>query len=288
MANNGLGTHNKNNAVFYAHAPTAGSGDGRGDGSPRCEVILVTPEMATEWLKANTMNRKIRKSHVRTLVRDIREGRWPFNPQPISFGTDGSLLDGQHRLHAIAMAETPVQLAVWFNVPLDARRVMDTGQTRNLSDIAGITKTQAAVAQSMIRGMGGHISASMAEKVVVFNRFATEIDFVIDQMGAAPKRGIGQASVLAAIVRASFYLKASDIAHFCEVLSSGMPKEDRDATVIRLRDRLLQVRTGGGTSASEVYAYTVSALRAFSEGRALSKVYAASSDPYKLPDPTGE
>lgn len=290
MANNGLSTHNKTTAAHSAPVfPVAPPASAPPGSEPRCEIVLVTPELAAEWLKANTFNRRIQKRHVRQMANDLLEGRWPFNPQPISFGTDSSLLDGQHRLTAIVLAGVPVRMAVWFNVPLDARRIMDTGKTRSLSDVASITKSQAAVVNAMLRGMNHHPIATMSEKVVIFNRFTNEINFVLEQMSSAPKRGIGQAAVLGAITRASFHVSADEIAHFCKVLATGMPEQPRDATVIRLRDRLLQVRNGGGTTTSnEVYAYTISALRAFTEGRTLSKIYAASSDPYPLPTVASE
>lgn len=251
---------------------------------PRCEIILVTPAMAEEWLKSNTMNRRIRKNHVRALARDIAEGRYMFNPQPVSFGTDGSLLDGQHRLTAIVKAGVPAPMAVWFNIALDTRRVMDTGKVRSLADVENLNNQRAALAVSMLRGAGGAVEATMAERVSFYRRFSTEIEFVLGQFTTL-RRGITQSSVLAAICRGSLYIKRDDIERFCRVLATGMPTgEERDATVIRLRDRLLQPRRSGGSAAtSESYSITANALRAYADGRALSRIFAASTDLFPIP-----
>ena len=102
-------------------------------------IVDVTPETAREWLKANTRNRHLRDADVERYARDMREGRWQFTAEPIKFGLSGVLLDGQHRLHAIARAGVTVKALVVFGLEDDAQHVMDTGAKRTVADALNLT-----------------------------------------------------------------------------------------------------------------------------------------------------
>ena len=98
--------------------------------------VLITPETASEWLNnCNHKNRKISKELVNRISRAIRNGQWVYNGQPIIFDVDGRLIDGQHRLSAIAKSGCPVESLVVcdINDPL-AFVGVDDGKKRTLSD----------------------------------------------------------------------------------------------------------------------------------------------------------
>jgi len=65
-------------------------------------VLNVSPDMALKWLEGNTHNRPINQAHVNRLAKEITAGRWQLTHQGIAFDTKGILIDGQHRLWAIA------------------------------------------------------------------------------------------------------------------------------------------------------------------------------------------
>ena len=96
------------------------------------EVVTVTPEIADMWLKLNKVNRGIRKNRVDVYAEQMKKGEWQLNGQGISFGTDGSLIDGQHRLNAVIKAGVPVRMLVIHNVEAS---VFDLGVVRNEADI---------------------------------------------------------------------------------------------------------------------------------------------------------
>ncbi len=288
MTSNGKSTHASNRELFAKRIPTVVmAAPPSVPPPPHCKTILVTPELAAKWLLKNTSNRAVRKGRVKAFARDMKAGAWSFNPQPISFGTDDGILDGQHRLLAIIESGVSVQMAVWFDVPVASRSVMDLGTPRGLRDVAGISVLEAAVVMAMMRGMiKMPIIPTMAERAAFYRRFSTEIDSVF-LIYRSSRHGLRQAAVYAAICRAMFHVPLEELELFCKVLESGMPNgEDRDATVIRLRDRLTEPTRAvvGGRHSLEVYAITTSAIRAFVEGRVLSKIYATSTDLYPLPD----
>jgi hypothetical protein len=83
-------------------------------------VETIGPERAEEYLAANRGNRNIVQAHVAALARDIRNGQWMFNAQPICFARSGRLLNGQHRLSAVLEAEQPIEVLVMRNLPEEA------------------------------------------------------------------------------------------------------------------------------------------------------------------------
>ncbi len=67
-------------------------------------ILGVTPEMASDWLTSRRWphNRRISKAIVAKYLKDMREGRWKTTRQGVIFDTEGYLIDGQHRLRALA------------------------------------------------------------------------------------------------------------------------------------------------------------------------------------------
>lgn len=104
------------------------------------EIIDVTPAMAAKWLEANTKNRPINKGTWLRYLSDMKAGRWQYVADPIRFAADGSLLDGQHRLMAIAQMPYTFSekfLVVRGLVP-QAQLLMDQGRKRTTGDQLGL------------------------------------------------------------------------------------------------------------------------------------------------------
>lgn len=257
---------------------------------PRCERVTITPELAARWVHddVNRDNRVVSKARVKSYASDIKHGRWRFNTQGISFGTDGTLLDGQHRLLAVIESQKMIEMVVWFDVPTGTREVIDIGRTRSLGDIGKLTKLQAAVCVSTMRGINpSPVRQTMAERLTFYHSHATEIDYVISRFPTMI-RGVTQASVLGAIVRATLHMSSDDIDQFCEILRTGIGRPNtRDASVIKLRDRLLLSKSGMGRASQVGFcSMTMASLRAFGEGRILTKLYQIDVDPFPLPTST--
>ena len=112
-------------------------------------VEKVTPQLAEEWIGKNVHNRVIRERPVAAYARDMAAGRWMLSGETIKFAVDGSLLDGQHRLHAVIRADTPVEMLVVRGVEPAAQEVMDSGVARTAGDairLRGDTSHYTAVA----------------------------------------------------------------------------------------------------------------------------------------------
>lgn len=124
-----------------------------GSDRPTASVVFVSPEMAQRWLdEYNVRNRHIRPATVRKYARDMADGRWQLSGEGIKFGTNGKMLDGQHRLSAIVASGQTVPMFIMRGIDPSAQRVMDTGRARTASDALAMkgdrhTATLAAAAR---------------------------------------------------------------------------------------------------------------------------------------------
>jgi hypothetical protein len=101
---------------------------------PQYEVIQVTPKLAEKWLTQNTHNRRVRENAVLGYARDMESGNWAENGEAIKFAADGTLLDGQHRLHAVALSGATVPMLVVTGLKNATQETMDDGRKRSVAD----------------------------------------------------------------------------------------------------------------------------------------------------------
>lgn len=118
------------------------------DEATGCEirVMTVTPATAEHWLMTyNSSNRPQRLRLIGAYAHDMKSSQWQFTGDPVRFGTDGLLYDGQHRLHAIAESGTPQRILVIRGLHPEARGAIDGGALRRISDdlrMEGVASTQ--------------------------------------------------------------------------------------------------------------------------------------------------
>lgn len=101
------------------------------------EVMHVTPELAQQWLGLNSNNRHPSDRSVMRYRSDMREGQWIFTGDSIRFDRSGKLLDGQHRLMALASLEgsgLSLPFVVMRGIDQRAQLVMDQGRKRSHAD----------------------------------------------------------------------------------------------------------------------------------------------------------
>jgi hypothetical protein len=120
-------------------------------------VAEITPALAETWLKVNTTNqRNINQARVSEWAARIVKGEWRLTHQGVAFDDAGQLLDGQHRLSAIVLANRSVEIMVTEGLPRDTFDVIDNGRSRTAADalkIAGISHSSAiAPAVRLIHG----------------------------------------------------------------------------------------------------------------------------------------
>lgn len=104
----------------------------------RVGVEVITPEDAARLLLGNHNNRPQKAGFITFLAREIREGRWAMTSSAISIAATGRILNGQHRLAAIAEAGIAVPVLVARGMDEESFLVEDRGNSRSLSDVTGL------------------------------------------------------------------------------------------------------------------------------------------------------
>ena len=99
------------------------------------ELVNITPAMARSLLEANTLpNRRIKPVARRKYERAIKAGEWKITHQGIALDANGGIIDGQHRLAAIANSGKTIQSYITYNLPADTFDVIDQGKARSFGD----------------------------------------------------------------------------------------------------------------------------------------------------------
>jgi hypothetical protein len=107
-------------------------------GSVKVTIERIGPDKAREYLERNTKNRRLNERHMKRLCDAMSAGEWWMNGEPIIFGSDGNLLNGQHRLTATIQSGAYSDFMVVRNVDEDAFRTIDGGRIRTTGDVLTI------------------------------------------------------------------------------------------------------------------------------------------------------
>jgi hypothetical protein len=119
------------------------------------QVMTVTPEMAGDWLdhrNTSLKNRNISRLTVANYADTMKRGEWRLTPQALAFDTDGWLLDGQHRLAAVAFAKVSVDFWIFPEEPRDTFALYDVGRKRSASHLLHVPNRMAIA--SAVRYLG--------------------------------------------------------------------------------------------------------------------------------------
>lgn len=210
-------------------------------------IYLVTPEVAARWLKCNTHNRIARALQIDAWARDMLAGKWRFNGDAFVFGTDGVLLDGQHRLHAVQAAGRPILAVVVTGVAPRAQETIDTGVKRTFGDqlqLRGVPNAKNAAALVMKiwlwRNDGIRWSLQKPTTAELFDVFADVPDVHVDLQRAAAARSAikAPASVYGLASHLFRAIDEADAETFFDRLSSGVGGAEGDPVLV-LRKRLI-------------------------------------------------
>lgn len=109
--------------------------------------MQISPEYAKEvLLTRNKGNRPVKNAAVAKLLQAIQNGEWRLTHQGIAFDWHGNLVDGQHRLIAIAKSGMTVPVSVTTNCDPSIFIACDIGTARTSGDVLsvnGATKNDA-------------------------------------------------------------------------------------------------------------------------------------------------
>lgn len=199
------------------------------------ETVVVTPEVAEEWLETMGVNRKLSESNLDAITQAMREDRWHDDGTPIRFNTRGEMIDGQHRCMAISVTGKKQILLVVRGVEPKAMTTLDTGKSRSRADVLSIydpslvsLTTLAGVVTIIIRWNRGIRSNAMR------NAYVSNDEFI--EYFAANRDALIEAATVGRRESAHHRGVTSQAVGLCAWLFARIDKEDAEYFWLRLRD----------------------------------------------------
>jgi len=215
---------------------------------PCVEVETITQELAREWLANSVGNRALRPKVIRTLSKAMLDGKWRLNGEAIIFDTEGRLMDGHHRLTAVAQTGVTIQSFVTRGIPADCMATLDVGAKRSAGDYLTIQgeeygSTLAPALRWLWRFEHGQLGIIRPSGVADAEEIGATLhkypDFrnSISYGRAVQRTRLGHPSVFT-FIHFVLQMKNAKAAHeFFEKLTKGTGLEDGDPLLV-LRKRL--------------------------------------------------
>ncbi|MCL2349659.1 MAG: hypothetical protein FWC50_15520 [Planctomycetaceae bacterium] len=211
-------------------------------------TVYVSPELAKKWLEeCNVFNRPINQEVVDMYVRQIKSGLWRRTHQGVAFTDKKSLLDGQHRLMAIVIAQVTVPMLIFMEEPKENYEYIDCGRNRSNLEIVRMSsrnETLKLMHTQTLKAMlaGRHCKGnkySNAELGALYRRYSAAVDFAVAQLGDYPVKQINDPTVRGVIARACYYLNKDQLIDFCNLLKGQSQDHPAAKMVNAFRDCLM-------------------------------------------------
>jgi hypothetical protein len=264
-------------------------------------LVLVTPQLADEWLKKNVKNRNVSIRSVDSLARDIAAGRWQITHQGIGFYTDGSLADGQHRLLAIKKAGIPVYVFVTFGIQKESLTAIDQHRMRKTDDVIKltgkhdwITKEDIAIVRIFMSMISWSDSGTKTTSPILSASLIMEKSEIIKERllfarnlsSGTRVKGVTVAAASAAFATAYGYEDVNRLIEFSDVIKSGMTTGPGDVAAIRLREVAMsgKISSNGEGARRAFLRRTQRAIKAFCNKESIKKLVEPTSLIYPIPE----
>lgn len=230
--------------------------------NPTARIETISPAQAEQMLAHNTHNRTVNRPRVNDLARDMTAGRWQVNGEAIKFASDGTLLDGQHRLMACVRAGQPFTTLVIRGLPAETQSTMDTGRKRSMSDVMSLEgkpngTTLASVTRIvyLVDTLGPEamfsqgIRPTNTELLDFYNKLGPQLD-ALTMAGLefySKSSGLFTPTVFAGIWWLLSHKNLKDANRFLDQLASGAGLEEGNPILV-LRNELFAIRTSRNQS----------------------------------------
>lgn len=260
---------------------------------------VVTPALAKQWLEKNTNNRNVNFAKVKKMAKDMREGHWDTTHQGIAIATDGTLVDGQHRLMAVVESGVTVRMNVTFNAPKSQH--IDSGNSRSMAnrvqmsdyDMSWTDKTILSAANLIGRMFSGSNLSHEEDLTEWLAKYRPQIEMVTSHIKRGLMRGLSSAGITAAMIVAAINdVPEAYIAKFLEVFYSGFTTNEAEHHAVMLRDDLIRNNTSKTGTQYAKYAFyrTANRLNQYyktATGQRVAKRINDGDFPYNIYDATG-
>lgn len=274
---------------------------------PTYDVEDIDPVAAKELLVGNTHNRSLRWRVVDMYAEDMRAGNWQENGESIKITPDGTVVDGQHRLHAIVDSGTTQRMLVIRNLPMETQTVIDTGAKRTFADVLKLRgephyNTVAAVARRVdlwqrgIRTTKGNFVASNTQLLATLDAYP-DIR-VSSEVGASVRAHVPITAAALGLTHWVFsHLPtrdaedltqlSEDVKTFFDRLADGADLSVNHPVYVLRRTAIEGSHTKSRINESIMTAYVIKAWNAYRAGRTISllRYRPGGANPETFPEP---
>lgn len=252
------------------------------------EIKLITAQMALDMLEKNKKNRTVSRANVDFIAEEIKSGRFIFNGDSIVFDDEGNLIDGQHRLIAIAETGIPTKQIIVHGVKNAAFSTIDTGRTRTAGDVLSIDGTKnalnlAASIRKIIEKFGQDRRIFSSGGARISNESVREFymhhkEELGDKIEFCHHLYNTEYKIISVSAATAMYFLLSREKHgemakgFIRQLFNGKD-EHVDATVFSLRKKLINYKIDGKKlNDNDLRNYFLYTFRAYSENKNLQRI----------------
>lgn len=268
-------------AIFDAHVGVNGVTD---LAKVTIELAYISSETAAQWLEIyKGPNRRTSDGQVLKFQSDMEAGRWHFEGAPIKISKTGKLLDGKHRLTALANTVPAMELpfVVIRGLEDDAQLYMDQGQTRTVGQQLSLRGIQCGtlyggVAKLYLEWTRGRLFRSTSRGTTSKPEQTEWVLHNQEILSALAETGFQQVdappSVVGAFTLAVLQINPARAVKFIRALVSGASLSEGDP-ILALDRRLRNIRRSGvKVSQREYLAYFIKAWNAWVMGDRLQKL----------------
>lgn len=209
------------------------------------QIEIIDADKALMLLRGNTRNRPLNEQNVALFAQQMKDGRWQFNGDTICLSSDGTIIDGQNRLHAVVRSGVPLKAIVVRDLPFSVFDTKDIGRRRTHGDTLAIlghknTHSLAATLALIERYMTGRVTTNSARfsnhEIADLARKYPDAAYSVTR--CATTRKLAPQRVLMACHYLFSRLDKNAADKFVDDLISGRNLEQSDPVFI-LRERLM-------------------------------------------------
>jgi hypothetical protein len=257
----------------------------------KAKFMLSASRGNPRYNKQNAVNR----ATVAKYANDMKNGRWQFSPEPISFNENGELVDGHHRLNAVIQSKTTVKFIVARNVPNETK-IFDRGLRRttsqlikfseNMDNILGTGQVLSAVKLwfAYARTEGSKTPRPLraeAEKVTdseivdLISSNYEDLIFCANVTKGSKKPYLmeNSACIYSMFCALKSGVNKDIISEFCKVIKTGLYNGNEQSAAIIARNYLLEHKAHDFDTAIKRTEYIQTCLLDFSRGVARERKY---------------
>jgi hypothetical protein len=248
----------------------------------RQEVVNVTASTAKKWLATNTHNRNVSQTRVDTYATDMLADKWHLTHQGIAFDQNDVLMDGQHRLLAVVLAQEvagnekriSIPMLVTWGVKREAMVVIDGMLVRKIGDqlhlFDNLENGRRYEAGCRVirylekREYGGKLTVDMARDII--SRHKCGLEWAI---GTCTREPIHRAPIIGALAYA-YPTSEEKVNSFALLLRDGTGEGwAKGHPAYTLREWLLRAEAGSTRDRSIITLITMRSLMAFLKNQPL-------------------